>query len=201
MEAERLSLAGLLGTLTGDEWEAPSLCPGWSVRDVVAHLTLADREFTRTALRVLRARGDFDRVTGEMARERALEYSPAELVAQFRETAGRPRRFPMSGSLDPLTDILVHAQDIARPLGRDHPMRLDRALPALRHVWKSAFYGTRKRFTGFRLTATDAAWTGGDGPLTIRGPVAGLLLLSTGRRAALPGLTGDGVREAAARLG
>ncbi|WP_219825500.1 maleylpyruvate isomerase family mycothiol-dependent enzyme [Nonomuraea typhae] len=201
MEAERLSLAGLLGTLTRDEWAAPSLCPGWSVRDVVAHLTLADREFTRTALRVLRARGDFDRVTGDMARERARKYSPAELVAQFRETAGRPRRFPMSGALDPLTDILVHAQDIARPLGRDHPMPLDRALPALHHVWSSVFYGTRKRFTGLRLSATDAAWSAGDGPLTIRGPVAGLLLLSTGRRAALPGLTGDGLREATARLG
>jgi len=142
--AERLGLADLLDTLDEREWQVPSLCPGGTVRDVAAHLTLADREFTAAALRMIRARGDFEWVTAEMARERALSYRPAELVAQLRETAGRPRRFPLSGRLDPLTDILVHGQNVARPLGREHPMALVRVLPALRNVWQSVFYGTQK---------------------------------------------------------
>lgn len=151
-------------------------------------------------LRAIRARGDFDRVAADMARERALRYSPAELVAQLRETAGQPRRFPMSSPLDPLTDILVHGQDIARPLGRERPMPIERVLPVLEHVWTSFFYGTRKRFAGLRFIACDAKWSAGDGAREVCGPAGDLLLLLTGRRAALPGLTGDGVAEAAARL-
>ena len=199
VEAERLDLADLLDTLDDREWRAASLCAGWTVRDVVAHLTLADREFAATALRLIRARGDFDRVTADMARERALRYSPTELVAQLRETAGQPRRFPMSSPLDPLTDILVHGQDIARPLGRERPMQIERVLPVLQHVWKSFFLGTRKRF-GLRFIASDADWSAGEGPREVRGPASDLLLLATGRRAGLSGLTGDGRVEVAARL-
>ena len=97
VEAERRDLADLLDTLDDRDWRTQSLCAGWTVRDVVAHLTLADRDFAATALRMIRARGDFDQVTADMARERALRYSPTELVAQLRETAGQPRRFPLSG--------------------------------------------------------------------------------------------------------
>ncbi|GAA4592340.1 maleylpyruvate isomerase family mycothiol-dependent enzyme [Planotetraspora phitsanulokensis] len=200
VEAERLDLADLLDTLDDSEWQVQSLCAGWTVRDVVAHLTLADREFTATMLRVIRVRGDFDQATADMARERALRYSPAELVAQLRETAGQPRRFPMSSPLDPLTDILVHGQDIARPLGRQRPMPAERVLPVLQHVWTSFFYGTRKRFAGLRFVAGDADWTAGDGPREVRGPAGDLLLLATGRRIGPDGLTGDGIAEAVARL-
>ncbi|MBE1490388.1 maleylpyruvate isomerase family mycothiol-dependent enzyme [Plantactinospora soyae] len=199
VEAERLDLADLLDTLDDREWEAPSSCDGWTVRDVVAHLTLADRQFATTTLRVLRARGDFDRVTAEMARERALRYGPDELVAQLRETAGRPRRFPLSGALDPLTDILVHGQDIARPLGRERPMPIERVLPVLQPAWNSVFHGNRKRFAGLRFVADDADWSAGDGPREVRGPAGDLLLLATGRRSGLTGLT-DGRAEVAARL-
>jgi uncharacterized protein (TIGR03083 family) len=201
VEAERLDLARLLDTLDDDEWQAQSLCAGWTVREVVAHLTLADREFGATVRRLVRTRGDFDGVTGEMARERAVRYSPAELVAQIRETASRPRRFPMSSAMDPLTDIIVHGQDIARPLGRARPVAVDRALPVLQHVWTSFFYGTRKRFAGLRFTASDADWSWGDGSLEVRGPAADLIILATGRQAGLFGLTGAGRAEVAARLG
>jgi uncharacterized protein (TIGR03083 family) len=200
VEAERLALADLLDTLSDPEWSVRSLCAGWSVREVVAHLTLANREFAATVLRLVRARGDFDRVTAEMARERAVRFSPAELVAQLRESAGEMRRFPMSGPLDPLTDILVHGQDIARPLGRHHPMRPDLAGEVLQHVWKSFFYGARKRFAGLRFVATDVDGSVGDGAQEVHGPAGALLLIVTGRAAGLTDLTGDGVVEATARL-
>jgi uncharacterized protein (TIGR03083 family) len=40
--AERRDLADYLDTLTEQEWEQPSLCPGWSVRDVVGHIPSYD---------------------------------------------------------------------------------------------------------------------------------------------------------------
>ena len=116
--AERRDLADLLDTLTDEDWATPSLCPGWTVLDVVAHLTLSTRQpMVATVLRTVWARGDMDRVFAEMARERARSYSRDELVAQLRAMAGVDRRFRLAGRLDPLNDLLVHGQDIAIPLG------------------------------------------------------------------------------------
>ncbi|MFN8073913.1 MAG: maleylpyruvate isomerase family mycothiol-dependent enzyme [Kineosporiaceae bacterium] len=181
VEAERLSLALLLDGLDHDAWRTPSLCAGWTVKDVAAHLALADHEFVRTLLRVARARGDFDAVTADMARELAARSSPADLVARIRSTAGSPRRFPFSGALDPLTDVLVHGQDIARPLGLARPIAVDLAVAALENVRTSAFYGARRRLAGMRMLAVDADWSAGDGPDVVRRPAADLLLLLTGR--------------------
>lgn len=200
--AERRELADFLDTLDAEDWAVDSLCAGWTVHDVVAHLTLSTRQsLLGTLVRVARARGDFDRVTAEMGRERARAYGPAELVAQVREMAGSSRRFALSGPLDPLVDLLVHGQDIARPLGRQKAMDLDRVVPALDYVWGSRFYGTQKRFAGVRLQATDVDWSAGDGEREVRGPAGDLLLLATGRAAALPAVTGEGVGEVAARMG
>lgn len=124
-----------------------------------------------------------------------------ELVAQLRATAGLDHRLPLSGPLDPLVDILVHGQDIARPLGRQREMAVDRVAPALDHAWSSMFYGRPdKRFRGLRFIATDAGWSAGEGTREVRGPASDLLLLVTGRAAGLAGLTGVGVEEAAGRM-
>ncbi|MFW3172182.1 maleylpyruvate isomerase family mycothiol-dependent enzyme [Geodermatophilus sp. CPCC 206100] len=201
VRAERLSLADLLDTLSAPEWGAPSLCDGWTVHDVVAHVTLSPRQRTwPTLVRVARARGDFERAEAEHARERAARHRPAELVAQLRETAGVDSRLRLSGPLDPLVDVLVHAQDIARPLGRHRAMLPERVLPALGHVWASAFYRRPdRRFAGLRLVATDADWSAGEGR-EVRGPAGDLLLLATGRRAGLAGVSGAGAEEAAGRM-
>ena len=52
---------------------------------------------------------------------------------------------------------------------------------------------------GLRLVATDHAWSVGEGRL-VEGPMAALLLLITGRAAALPLLSGPGVPEFETRL-
>lgn len=205
VEAERLDLAAFLESLEEEEWRTPSLCPAWTVHHVLAHLTLSTRQpFVSTMIRVARARGDFHRVEADLAVECGRAYDPTQLIAQLRETAGWPHRFPLSGALDPLTDILVHGQDIARPLGRERTMPTERVVPVLRHVWKAAFYGARKRFAGLRFVATDADWSAGPadaGTPEARGSVGDILLLATGRRAGLTELTGNGVDEVAARMG
>jgi uncharacterized protein (TIGR03083 family) len=198
--AERLRLADDLESLTPGEWATPSLCAGWTVHDVVAHLTLSTRQSVPwTAWRTLRARGNLERAFAEMARERAREYPPADLIVQLREMAHVDRRLALAGELDPLNDLLVHSQDLAIPLGRARDLPVERALPCLRHTWAAPFVGSAKRFAGLRLTATDAEWTEGDGP-EVRGPVGALLLAANGRAAGLDGLDGEGLVEARRRF-
>ncbi|MCZ2858684.1 maleylpyruvate isomerase family mycothiol-dependent enzyme [Blastococcus sp. VKM Ac-2987] len=200
--AERHDLCDYLETLDDRDWQVRSLCPAWTVHDLLAHLTLSHRQTLRATLaHVVLARGDLDRAEAEWAHELSAEHSPAELIALLRETAAVDHRVPLSGPLDPLTDVLVHGQDIARPLGHRREMRPDRALPALRHVWSNGFYGRPgKRFAGLRMVATDADWSAGtDGP-EVRGAVGDLLLLATGRAAGLDGLSGPGVGAAAGVL-
>lgn len=162
VEAERLSLCELLDGLDDEQWRAPSLCAGWTVREVVAHLTTPTRtSLPAMVLGMARARGDFHRMADRDARRRSARSTPQELVAQLRETAGSPRRMPGSSPVDPLVDVLVHGQDVCRPLGLARPVPVEAARVALAHVSTSTFHGAPARFEGLRLVATDSAWTHG----------------------------------------
>ena len=103
------------------------------------------------------------------------------------------RLAPFSKPEDALLDVLVHGQDIARPLGRVRPMRPDRVLPALEHALGSIWYGGSKRFKTVRLVATDIDWVGGNGADEVRGTAGNLLMVATGRGEALGTLSGAGV--------
>lgn len=199
--AERRGLADLLDTLTDAEWATPSLCPGWTVLDVVAHLTFSTcQPMARTILATVRARGDMDRVFADMARERAGTHTRDELVARLREMAAVDRRFRFAGRLDPLNDLLVHGQDIAVPLGRTRAMPLERVLPCLAHAWRNPIQKPARRFAGLRFVATDADASVGDGATEVRGPAGALLLVVNGRPAGLADLTGPGAAEATRRM-
>ena len=199
--AERLALCDMLDTLSPNDWDTPSLCPAWTVRDVVAHLTLTTRETRWNLIKsVVAARGDFDRMNADMARTRAAQFAPDELVQQLRDHAASTRRTPFSSPLDPLTDVIVHAQDIARPLGRTHPMVPDHVVPALTHAATSRWYGGAKRFAGVRLVATDTDWSLGTDGDEVRGTAGALLLAATGRSIAYPELSGPGVDALVRRL-
>ncbi|MEJ2867476.1 maleylpyruvate isomerase family mycothiol-dependent enzyme [Actinomycetospora sp. OC33-EN08] len=197
--AERLDLADQLEDLTDEEWTTPSLCAGWTVHDVVAHLTLSTGQpLVRTLLRMIPARGDYDAINRSDAVERARRYTPAELIAQLRAMAHDDRRFPLAGALDPLNDLLVHRQDLAIPLGRAVDAPAARAEPCLAHTWSAPFVGAARRFAGLRLVATDGTWTAGEGP-ELRGPSSGMLLALNGRVAGLDRLDGPGLQEARTR--
>ncbi|MFB9905593.1 maleylpyruvate isomerase family mycothiol-dependent enzyme [Allokutzneria oryzae] len=198
---ERLSLADFLESLDDHEWQRDSLCSGWTVHDVAAHMTLSTRTTLLVVIRgAIRARGDFNRMVSNLARERAATFDPAELVAQLRATAGSTHRTLGSSPLDPLVDALVHGQDIARPLGRTREMPVEPVIAALDHVRTSRFYGARERFRDARLVATDCAWSAGEGQHEVRGPLGDLLMVATGRAAGLGTLTGSGVERIAAAL-
>ena len=202
IDTHRASLCDLLADLSDDEWRQPSLCTGWTVRDVAAHLTMQQMTLGDELRMLGKWRGSLDRTGAHVARLRAAELTTAQLIAQIRGMIGARRHNFGVTHLETLTDILVHSQDIAIPLGRqlDLPpaaaaaaasrsltMRVPPPLPSI------------KKMAGFRLTATDVSWSAGDGP-QIQGPMAALLLVLCGRLAALPQLSGDGLTELTTRL-
>jgi uncharacterized protein (TIGR03083 family) len=201
VRTERHDLCDFLADLDDAEWTTPSLCPAWTVREVVAHLTIPTRATVGFVARAaFRARGDFDRMNVDIARDRAARYPPAELVQQLRQSAESSRRMPGSGPMDPLMDLLVHGQDIARPLDRRRPVRPDVAVPVLTYVAGNRLLGAPERLRGLRLVADDVSWSAGEGP-QVRGDAADLLLVAAGRPAGLAGVTGPGVGRLAERLG
>ncbi|TCO55192.1 maleylpyruvate isomerase family mycothiol-dependent enzyme [Actinocrispum wychmicini] len=202
IESERLSLADLLDTLTEPEWDRPSLCAGWRVRDVAAHVALAPQPpgpWTMLAEGV-RARGSFHRLNHDIS-VRHADRAGADLVAELRTHAASRRLPPMTNHRNILFDILVHGQDIAIPLSRDRTMPLDAARTGAARVWAMGWpFWARRRLAGIRLRATDIDWTAGHGPHEVRGPIDALLLLLTGRAASLDRLRGDGVATLTAHL-
>ncbi|BAN02871.1 hypothetical protein YM304_25570 [Ilumatobacter coccineus YM16-304] len=193
LRAERLGLCDRLEELDAAEWSSASACTGWSVHEVVAHLTLATRQSKLDFVRgMLRHRGDFDRMTAAQAVAHAQEYGPAELIEQLRESAASTRTGMGSSARDSLIDVIVHGQDIARPLGVRWVTPPERVVVALDHALASRWYGAKKRFARAALEATDVDWTGGHGTLTIRGAAIDLLLAATGRTIGVDRLSGAG---------
>jgi len=202
IRSRRLSVADLLDDLTAAEWDQPSLCAGWTVRDVAAHLTLQQMGLREAVTTMIRWRGSIDRTTLEAARRRAAALTPARIAAEIRETAPNRRHNFGVTPLETLIDLLVHEQDMAIPLGRRRPMPPEAAAVAATRLLTMRFpppLPSVRRMAGVRLTATDAAWSHGDGPQA-SGPMSALLLVCAGRGAALTELTGPGAAVLTERL-
>lgn len=196
VEAQRRALRTHLETLSEDEWAVPSLCAGWTVRDVAAHV-IATPQCGWSDFAAMMVRGGF-RFNHAILKEgrRRGRAEPADILRQYDEYAAARVTPPGLTPLDPLADVLVHTQDLLRPLGREHEMPREAAAAAtersLRLGWA---FGTR-HLGALRWEATDLDWSRGDGPV-LRGPIQELLLVATGRGRAARLLEGDGL----ARLG
>jgi uncharacterized protein (TIGR03083 family) len=199
---QRRALADLLAGLSAAQWQHPSLCAGWTIQDVAAHLTQQQLSLAGTVGMMLHWRGSLDLTISDAARRRAADLSADEIIAAIRGTAGSRRHTFGVTYLETLTDALVHGQDIAIPLDRPLAVPPGAAAAAASRVltmhWPRPLPATRN-VTGFRLAATDVAWSAGDGPEVI-GPMSAILLLCAGRAAALAQLSGPGVSGLAARL-
>ncbi len=191
--AERRCLADQLDGLTPDEWATQSLCEAWTVRGVVAHLVMTHKvSVPRFMLAMVSARGSFARANVTLT-AREAEHSTTELVSDLRRFADSHVKPPGFGSEAPLTDVLIHGQDIRIPLGLDTPQPIA--------PWKAAldFLVTPKARRGFgvpalpavQLRATDLDWTFGSGE-EVSAPAIALALSIMGRRARLEDLVGPG---------
>lgn len=211
IDEQRARTAHLLEQLSQEQWDHPSLCQGWTVGHVAAHLTMQQQRvrdvsaFVAHNPRMLRS-VTLNATIHDSAVLQAQRLPATEITSRIRAMIGSRRHNAFVTPLETLTDILVHSQDIAIPLGLDLPMRPTAgALAAARrwetrHTWLATVF-RRIPLDGYRLTATDTDWTRGEGR-EIAGAIGALLLLLTGRSAALEQLTGEGadaLRSAASR--
>jgi uncharacterized protein (TIGR03083 family) len=132
IDSEWAWMADFLESLPPGDWQRPSLCTGWTVRDVGAHLTFAQTPVRDLLWPALRAGFRYDVLVRDTALGSLLTHK--EIVAKLRSFLGSRRRVAFITDLEPLIDILVHNQDIARPLGVDHPIPPDAAAAAADRV-------------------------------------------------------------------
>ncbi|GAA3559754.1 maleylpyruvate isomerase family mycothiol-dependent enzyme [Amycolatopsis ultiminotia] len=189
---ERAELAEFLGTLTPQQWAAPTLCTGWTVHEVVAHLVSYDEIGARgLARRLVRARFSPDRANA-LGLEEYRALAPGDLIAVLRRNP-RPRGLPAAfGGMIGFLDGLIHQQDIRRPLGLPRTIPPERLAGALRVLLFALPVGAARRLPGLHAVATDLDWSAGKGA-EVRGPAEALLLALAGRRAATADLRGPGV--------
>jgi uncharacterized protein (TIGR03083 family) len=194
--AERRDLATLLDGLSAEQWDASSLCAGWTVRHVVAHLTMPFRYSTsRFLLELAKAGGRFERMSDGVA-SRDATMPTAELIAAVRDNAEHPWKPPGGGYAGALTHDVIHGLDIASPL------RLERHVPAdaMRTVLDVVTGDTSRRhfgvhIEGLEVRAIDLDWSSGSGA-PVLGRAADLALLLTGRRVPPGALSGAGAGRA-----
>jgi uncharacterized protein (TIGR03083 family) len=199
LRAERQALIELLETLSADEWAVPSLCAGWTVQDVAAHVAWMPALSAGQAVREL-ARSGF-RINAMIAAT-ALRWAargPAAILEQLR-TITRTGAVPVGTSPQiGLADPVIHQLDIRRPLRRPRPIPQD-AFTAVADLqvrvrWPSTMVvggSVRRRVRGVRLVAEDTSWSFGDGE-DVRGSREALLLLLTNRPVGQGELAGPGV--------
>jgi len=182
-EAEReemLDIAERFADLDDDQWNSPSLCGSWRIRDVLAHLTAG-------------AQGAFG--VGVVFRgllRHGFNYNRWVVLEALRDAAADrpagPGRQPVRG----LMHVLIHGQDMCRPLG------IRRAVPEAHLVPVADFvkndvhiFGAKRRIAGLKLVATDMDWSHGIGP-EVAGPAEALVMMMAGRLVALNDLAGEG---------
>ncbi|MFI6418041.1 maleylpyruvate isomerase family mycothiol-dependent enzyme [Streptomyces sp. NPDC050842] len=180
--AERRELADVLDGLTDEQWEAPSLCGGWRVREVAGHLSMGFRySFGRTALEIARARGNLHRMTDRLARRDAAALTPRELAAALRDNAHHPWKPPVGGLETALGHDVVHGLDITVPLGLGRRVPEKRLRILLETVTPKTIRFFKADLEGVTLRATDLDWSYGTGALVVSRPAQELLLLAYGR--------------------
>lgn len=196
---ERADLADFLETLEPAQWASPSLCAGWSVHDVLAHV-VSYEETTTAGLLVRRLRGLGRGGPNEVGRAEYARRSPSQLVTYLRAHLVPHGVTSWFGGAVGLTDGLIHHQDIRRPLGRPRTVPAERVRPALDFALRSPKLPSRRHTGDLALRATDLDWSHGHGP-RVSGPAEALLMAVAGRPAALEDLEGPGAQLLVERLG
>lgn len=197
---ERRDLLDFLRTLGPGEWDSPTLCSEWCVRDVVAHIVSYEgvrpaevgRRFITARLSLATANRSG---VAELRRQ-----APTELMALLEQNL-RPSGLTASfGGRIALTDGLIHHQDIRRPLGKPRDIPADRLRQVLAFALVALPIRGAWRLRGVRAVATDLDWSHGVGP-EARGSGEAILMTMAGRRGVARELEGPGAARLAQRLG
>jgi uncharacterized protein (TIGR03083 family) len=199
VDRRRRCVVELLSGLTPPQWDTPSLCEGWRVRDVAAHLTMPLLTLRQMAVLVIRHPGGTNRLIKEGSIELARRYDTDELVDRIGRLVGHHRTFPGLTCRESLIDAVGHTFDMAIPLGVDVRVPVDEVAEAADRVVAS--FGSRNAkvframpLESFRLVATDHTWSTGRG-VEVTGTMTDLFLLITGRTARTARLGGPGAGD------
>jgi len=189
--AERSDLAEMLAALPSSSWDLPTLCAGWRVRDLVAHVTMPFRySSARFVAELTRSRGNFDAMSDRCARRDGAAPT-AELLRALRDNVTNPWKPPGGGYAGALTHDVIHGLDVSLPLGigrrvPEHRLRL--VLDMITAPAARKHFGTD--VSGVQLRASDIDWSFGSGtPLS--GAAQDLALVLCGRKLARGRLDGE----------
>lgn len=199
IHAERKALAATIESLTPEQWNTASLCEGWTIGFLAAHV-LAGAEQTpgHFTAGMVTTGFRFSTFMERDARSRA-DLSQEQIGDRLRDRTTTTNH-PPAPVMAMLGEVVVHGEDIRRPIGVQGTVSDDAANACLQMYTKSSFpVGGRKRIGGLRLVATDTGWSYGAGP-EVSGPAMSLLLAMTGRAAGMRELTGDGAATLRDRL-
>jgi len=199
IHAERKSLADTIGELTPAQWRAASLCSGWTVGFLAAHVLAGAEQTPGHFVTGLAASGfRFNALMERDARSRE-QLSRDQVADRLRQRTSTTNR-PPAPVMAMLGEVVVHGEDIRRPAGVAGTVADDAANACLQMYTKASFpVGGKKRIDGLRLVATDTGWSFGTGP-EVSGPAMSLLLAMTGRAAGMAQLTGAGAATLGERI-
>jgi uncharacterized protein (TIGR03083 family) len=189
-----LDLAERLVELDDEQWNSPSLCAQWRIRDVLAHVTAgAEGAFGVGAILagMLRHGFNYNRWVAADGRVRGQQ-DPGIVLIALRNAAFNRKASSGARPVRSLMHVLIHGQDICRPLGIKRELPEAHLVPVADFVKDDVhIFGAKKRIAGLKLTATDMDWSHGHGP-EVTGPAEALVMMMAGRLVALDDLSGEG---------
>jgi uncharacterized protein (TIGR03083 family) len=194
-----VALIADLENVTDAQWATQSLCSAWTVRDVLAHMTTTAKMTPGRFFGKLAGSGFRFNAMNEKGVQEEQGATPAAALAGFKSVLDRTTSPP--GPLDAMVaEIVIHSQDIRRPLGIAHTFQPE-ALTLVGNfvTGGNLLLGGKRRSTGLTLIASDVDWTHGSGQ-EVKGPLASIILALTGRKVGLADLTGDGVATLSGRI-
>ncbi len=190
--AERAALAEDLSDLDAGQWRHGTLCGRWDVEAVVAHLTAtASLNQWRWVRSMLGARFRVDvHNQRRMAEHRGS--TPAETLDRFHAVIDSTTA-PTGHTPAYLGEVVVHAQDIRRPLGLERSPDVDALTPVAEFFARRNFaVASRTVAAGLQLRADDGPFAAGTGPL-VTGTTLALVMSMAGRAPYVDQLDGPGV--------
>jgi len=198
IHAERSRVADMLDGLSSEQWTMDTLCKGWNVQMVAAHMMNAGEQSTSKFFRGLLASGLRFNVMMDDQAHASAKLAPKEIIERIRASTTTTNK-PPAATMAMLGEVVVHGNDIRQPLGIDDDSSTEAKLACL-EMFKGSNFPVRakKAITGLTLKATDVDWTFGSGP-EVRGPLVALLMAMATRPLATT-LTGDGVTTLRGRL-
>ncbi|WP_439386065.1 maleylpyruvate isomerase family mycothiol-dependent enzyme [Amycolatopsis lexingtonensis] len=189
--AERRELADVLDGLSPADWVAPTLCAGWRVPEVGAHVTMPFRFSTGRFVReLLKSAGRFNAMADRVARRDAAELSREALVASLRDNADHPWRPPGGGPEGALSHDVIHGLDVTTALGLERRVPVERleVIFATMKPKQVKYFGAD--LDGVALRADDLDWSYGSGT-PLAGAAQDLLLVLCNRRLPAGRLRGE----------